>query len=66
MRKAAESGLPLNIKPQPMKNNYLKMPRKKSVGVFDIIIDELKLISYFLLYFTQKSITLLKYNLYYK
>jgi hypothetical protein len=27
-------GLPLNIKPQPMKNNYLKMPFKKMAGVF--------------------------------
>ena len=38
-------GLPLNIKPQPMKNNYLKMPSKNGWRFFDIIIDTSKVIS---------------------
>jgi hypothetical protein len=35
-------------------------------GVFDIIIDELKVLSYCKFYDAQKSITLLRYNFYYK
>ena len=38
MRKAAMSGLPLNIKPQPMKNNYLKMPKKRLAFLILLLI----------------------------
>ena len=51
---------PLNIKPQPMKNNYSKMPSNKSA--FSSNYYETKVLLAFRFLFAQESLTLLRYN----